>query len=93
MRTAILVQSETPFHIRLAPVPHDLSHFLKNRLHLIRNPRASGVLGFVVASLLDEELRCPDKDLKWASHGEDLTAWRRKKDNGFRSILRGKQPS
>ena len=33
--------------------------------------------------LLDEELRCPDKDLKWARHIEDLTARRRKKDNGF----------
>jgi len=42
---------------------------------------------------LDEELRCPDKDLKWASHVEDLTVGRRKKDNGSGSILRGKQLS
>jgi len=31
---------------------------------------------------LDEELRCTDKDLKWARHIEDLTAWRRKKNDG-----------
>jgi hypothetical protein len=33
--------------------------------------------------LLDEELGCPNKDLKWARHVEDLSVWGRKEDYGF----------
>jgi hypothetical protein len=33
--------------------------------------------------LPDEELRCPNKDLKWSGYVKDLGVWGRKEDDGF----------